>query len=329
MAKKKSRKHAQGGHERPADVGHPGRFPTREEFRREEEKEGMPPHERFDEIAARLERHLVEQFQDPHFMKAMDGLFEPRPKADVSDIVAERPGWSSVAVLLRPWMHALIKALSRPRLDHRQLSPDDRNRFNKALQDAYADGTYTALAAIHEDMSHRMHTIMGGGYIGGQRFLPWHRIYLLKMENLLRTKQWNVTIPYWNFTVDGARPDWVWRPPNVTRGSTGNGATLPSQATVDNLVNNTPQYGTFTNGVEFDAHNEVHNWSGGTLMNPMLSSRDPIFYLLHGNVDRIWDLWQAKHTGTPNLSGVDATMDPWSQTANDANSVVSLGYIYL
>src|SRR5438093_438208 len=94
--------------------------------------------------------------------------------------------------------HAHEHPVHPRREDHRKLGDDDRKRFNEALQLSYDDGSYRTLAAVHEDMSHRMHSIMGGGYIGGQRFLPWHRIYLPKMENLLRTKRWGLTIPYWN-----------------------------------------------------------------------------------------------------------------------------------
>jgi hypothetical protein len=224
---------------------------------------------------------------------------------------------------------ALLTAIDRQRVDHRQLNDHERTRFNEALQAAYNDGSYRALAAVHEDMSHRMHTIMGGGYFGGQRFLPWHRIYLVKMENLLRSKRWGVTIPYWNYSADPARPDWVWQPPNVTRNTPGNGATLPSQTTVDNLVYSVRRsYDYFTNGVEFDAHNDVHNWCNGTLSDPMRSTRDPIFWLLHANVDRLWDLWQASHFAVPNLSGTNATMDPWPETAASAHSIISLGYMY-
>jgi len=66
----------------------------------------------------------------------------------------------------------------------------------------------------------------------------------------------------------------------------------------------------------------------------MIASRDPIFWLLHANVDRIWDLWQfnhfsqASHFRAPNLSGIDATMDPWPHTATDANNISNLGYVY-
>jgi hypothetical protein len=167
------------------------------------------------------------------------------------------------------------------------------------------------------------------GAVGTQRFLPWHRIYTLKMEDLLRSKKPGLTIPYWNYAEDNQRPDWVWKPPQVSRRTPGaDGGSLPSKTTVDNLVNNTSGYTDFTEGVEFDAHNQVHNWCNGTISSPATAAKDPIFWLLHSNVDRMWDLWQLNHTGTPNLSGADAVMDPWTQTAGDAEDVVNLGYSY-
>ncbi|MEU4588118.1 tyrosinase family protein [Kitasatospora aureofaciens] len=37
---------------------------------------------------------------------------------------------------------------------------------------------------------------------------PWHRRYLLKLENLLRSVQPALTVPYWDYANDHARPDW-------------------------------------------------------------------------------------------------------------------------
>ena len=199
--------------------------------------------------------------------------------------------------------------------------------FNDAVQQAHADGTYQALADVHADMSHRMHSMSGP--VGAQRFLPWHRAYTLKMEDLLRSKKPGLTIPYWNYAEDQRRPDWVWKPPQVTRRTPGAaGGSLPTAATVDNLVHNTGAYTTFTKGIEFDAHNQVHNWCNGTISSPPTAAKDPIFWLLHSNVDRMWNLWQLSHTGTPNLAGADAVLDPWTQTAGDVNDVINLGYSY-
>jgi tyrosinase len=40
----------------------------------------------------------------------------------------------------------------------------------------------------------------------------------------------------------------------------------------------------------FGMHNQVHVWIGGD-MGPATSPNDPVFYLNHCNVDRIWEAW--------------------------------------
>lgn len=58
-------------------------------------------------------------------------------------------------------------------------------------------------------------------------------------------------------------------------------------------------------------HNEVHNWTGGTryvsgskpkklesvgvMRHPVLSPNDPIFWVHHAEIDRLWWLWQGRH----------------------------------
>jgi len=47
-------------------------------------------------------------------------------------------------------------------------------------------------------------------------FLPWHRVYTIKLENALRSVEGccDVTLPYWDLTDDrNPIPDWVWKPP--------------------------------------------------------------------------------------------------------------------
>jgi hypothetical protein len=180
-----------------------------------------------------------------------------------------------------------------------------------------------------------MHSLMSNVFdpVGRQRFLPWHRVYTLKMEDLLRSKKPNLMIPYWNFAEDKQRPDWVWKPPQVVRDTPGanpiDKGSLPSKADVDDMVKNRIAYTDFSKDVEENAHNEVHMWLNGTISNPSTAAEDPIFFLLHSNVDRIWDLWQLNnHTGTPSLTGRDATMTPWTETASDANDVIKLGFSY-
>ncbi|MEU5656104.1 tyrosinase family protein [Streptomyces sp. NPDC047737] len=42
-------------------------------------------------------------------------------------------------------------------------------------------------------------------------------------------------------------------------------------------------------------HNQVHQWIGGD-MDPSSSPNDPVFYLHHCNVDRIWESWMQQYS---------------------------------
>jgi tyrosinase len=66
----------------------------------------------------------------------------------------------------------------------------------------------------------------------------------------------------------------------------------------DNSPWNTSSSG-FRNRVEGwvpsnDMHNRVHVWVGGDML-PSSSPNDPVFYLNHCNVDRIWEAWMQRN----------------------------------
>jgi tyrosinase len=52
-------------------------------------------------------------------------------------------------------------------------------------------------------------------------------------------------------------------------------------------------------------HNRVHVWIGGD-MAPASSPNDPVFFLNHCNVDRLWGAWQRKYPNAPYLPGNNA-----------------------
>lgn len=61
----------------------------------------------------------------------------------------------------------------------------------------------------------------------GSVFLPWHRVYLLKLENLLRQVDCRVTLPYWDWTRSSGNP-WKVNDPvsiwsNISYGLGGDG----------------------------------------------------------------------------------------------------------
>lgn len=45
----------------------------------------------------------------------------------------------------------------------------------------------------------------------------------------------------------------------------------------------------------FELHAEVHRWIGGDMVSGPNSPNDPVFFLHHCNVDRLWAIWQEKN----------------------------------
>jgi Common central domain of tyrosinase len=52
----------------------------------------------------------------------------------------------------------------------------------------------------------------------------------------------------------------------------------------------------FRANLEYPIHNTVHRWVGGNML-AMTSPNDPIFFLHHCNIDRLWAVWQEKYHG--------------------------------
>lgn len=63
-------------------------------------------------------------------------------------------------------------------------------------------------------------------------------------------------------------------------------------------------------------HNRVHVWVGGD-MGPATSPNDPVFYLNHCNVDRIWAGWQQVHGNLPYLPAARARRAARGHRLND------------
>ena len=60
-----------------------------------------------------------------------------------------------------------------------------------------------------------------------------------------------------------------------------------------------------------------------------VSPADPLFWLHHAEVDRIWHQWQQRHPGLgTEISGADAVLDPWTERVEDVEETQGLGYEY-
>jgi len=56
-------------------------------------------------------------------------------------------------------------------------------------------------------------------------------------------------------------------------------------------------------------HNAVHVWIGGS-MGPSTSPNDPVFFLHHNNIDRMWAIWMQKHPGINHYLPLDSEPTP-------------------
>ena len=214
------------------------------------------------------------------------------------------------------------------RRNQRSLSVDQQNRFLNAFTQINSIAALGPLVDIHANAAHQMHS--------NPRFLPWHRIYLLRMEELLQMIDPTVCIPYWKSSEDQAFPSWLTGftptvvlmtgPHTVTR-NIGVFATLPDTTDVTAAMAN-GTFNTFASALE-GIHNSGHVWVGGSMMGIPTAPTDPIFWMHHAEIDRIWAEWQIANPGqNPSLAGAAAIMDPWSENETDTRDIVALGYSY-
>ena len=207
---------------------------------------------------------------------------------------------------------SLTRLMVRIRKDANVLTPGERDRFVSAF--ATLNNAGMGRFSIFRDM-HR-----GSSYYeahGNAGFLSWHRAYLLDLERELQDIDASVALPYWRFdapapnlfhgeflgesdrfgtvTFASSNPIQYWRTDGgqgITRSTLfdqrADAAFVLSEAeTLDYGIT----YLAFQQ-MEVDPHGNAHTSFSGWLENPATSPKDPVFFLLHCNVDRLWAKWQ-------------------------------------
>jgi tyrosinase len=183
-------------------------------------------------------------------------------------------------------------------------------------------------------------------------FLPWHRAYLLDLERELQAIDPSVALPYWRFDQPAPRiftpgflgvsnsngtvqfsstnPLQFWRTDGVTGinrrpffNTANSGASVISESQTFALGT---QYAQFS-ALEGNPHGSAHVSFGGSISSIPTAARDPLFFLLHANVDRLWAKWQRRNlrfnaaqaasfapTGANRIGhNLNDTMWPWNQ----------------
>lgn len=250
-----------------------------------------------------------------------------------------------------------VDVMVRIRKNANELTSGERDRFVAAF--AQLNNRGMGRFTDFRDMHTRASVLQAHGNSG---FLPWHRAYLLDLERELQAIDPSVSLHYWRF--DQAAPKVFHRDfmgvPNAA-GRVQFNASNPLQFwSTDGVpgIDRVPIFNTSSEpapgppgfpvldeddtlalGNDFASFREIESSPHGAAhvsfgRVPVLSfisrvpiaARDPLFFMLHCNVDRLWALWQRKNgrfdatdanayeSPTPNRNGhrLGDTMWPWN-----------------
>jgi tyrosinase len=192
-------------------------------------------------------------------------------------------------------------------------------------------------------------------------FLPWHRMFVLAFENIIRavSKRDDFTLPYWNYSVSGPthgvlpdpflkKDDPVFGPLYVAeRNRLANAGQPIDQGQADDPLGlsslSEAEYSPngalqgFCLAIDSGLHGNVHVLTGNreNMGAVPWAARDPIFWLHHCNIDRLWASWNANGGKNPKAPWNDDTFvfaDPKGNRivakVSDYFDIASLGYSY-
>ena len=256
------------------------------------------------------------------------------------------PAQFSIRDLLLPerwWVAYFCRPRLRVRKNQKNLTQIEWQRFIHAIEALAESGmpspTYADFVQIHINAMDTMAGMAWGAHTmaghNGRNFLAWHREYLAKIEARLIAINPLVTIPYWDWVTDrsaippaltdpGDLSDW-----GITRGAAFNGSALATAAQLNALLAGAA-FPAFQSTLEASPfHNLLHGLVGGT-MRTSASPADPLFWLHHAFIDKIWADWQMLHPGVNPANATEVLQPPpiMTRTVAQVLDTRSLGYVY-
>jgi tyrosinase len=217
-----------------------------------------------------------------------------------------------------------IPLMVRLRKNANTLLPRERDRFLAALAKLNAGGS-----GLFQDFRDVHVRAADGEEHRGPHFLPWHRTYLLDLERELQVIDPSVTLHYWRFdqpapnvfrsnfmgataqvTMADFPSDVLFDPGHPLGGwVTDSVPGISRSALFDTQATAAPgrqgfallsEAATLALGVDYTSfaqmegtpHGAAHVSFVGWLSSIPTAARDPLFFMLHANVDRLWALWQ-------------------------------------
>jgi tyrosinase len=213
-----------------------------------------------------------------------------------------------------------------------ELTTSEKSAFVDALKDLssadvdnLADEHVRLFGPIHED----------------DALLPWHRIFLNYFEELLQDQNASVTLPYWDWHEESSWTGSHNLFENASGGNTGlfgfniieSGSpwsfTRNFQSTwlpdANDPNMNQSSVTAFSFDLEIGNHNAGHNFIRGTMASGF-SPGDPIFYLHHNMVDKVWADWFRLHP-TSTGSGLNTSMVTFQDYPGYPNTIDATHYV--
>lgn len=239
-----------------------------------------------------------------------------RPSLADKDAVIQAVLANSGPIPGTPNIVLATKALMvRIRKNANKLTDNERNRFLSAFArlNNRGMGRFSDFRNMHTDLT-------SGEAHGNAGFLPWHRAYLLDLERELQRIDPTVALPYWRFDQPAPRlftrafiglsdpigrvqfsptnPLRFWATdstPGIIRtpgfNTTTEAAFVISEEDTLDLGGPSQLYGNFLD-MEGNPHGRAHVSFTGSISLIDTAAKDPLFFLLHANVDRLWAKWQ-------------------------------------
>lgn len=156
-------------------------------------------------------------------------------------------------------------------------------------------------------------------------FLPWHRMYLFFFERIIQrvSNNQNFALPYWDYTnsasPSGPRlPNRFINPANASnplfrqnrRAAVNAGNPIDQNSPGSLNLNSLAQCSYSSSGavqgfnmnLDFNLHGTIHVLIGNNqgMGSVPWAANDPIFWLHHCNIDRLWAAWNAGGRNNPN-----------------------------
>jgi hypothetical protein len=219
----------------------------------------------------------------------------------------------------------------RTRPEYLSMSQADKDKFHNAIKTMNS----AAGGNIYQNFT-ATHYAVGSGAHGTPGFFVWHRRFIRYFEQALQKIDSSIMLPWWDWTKDSQAPEQSqifansnmgpnggsgsggcintgtfagWKVQSANSGCTAryfsNGQTIPawtSPEVVDNYLNQNTRYDGFRQQLESSIHALVHVGIGGNNgdMSFMYSTNDPIFWIHHGMIDRMYWEWQQRHPSAAN-----------------------------